>query len=285
MIVLADVEANGLHPTEIHCVCLHILDTGMDLTYTDMEAFSIWVNLQEKIQWVFHNGLGYDVDVINRLTKVHIDPKDVIDTLVCSKLFNYGKFRTHSLKEIGMYLGVYKGDYDGGWEVCTPEMVEYCEQDVKVLKAIFKMLLPSIKDKRFAKALRCEHDFAVICTGMGNTGFPFDKTEGARMLSEIEDEMSVLQEEFDKLLSGGRVEKRRVKLRHRKDGELMATSVRALTENPDTEIDGDEIVVYEPHVFNPGSPKQRVDALWKYGWKPVNKTVGHIKELRNARSR
>ena len=28
--------------------------------------------------------------------------------------------------------------------------------------------------------------------------------------------------------------------------------------------------------FNPGSTKQRIERLWEAGWKPVDKTKGHL---------
>lgn len=282
MIVFADVEGDGLNPTKLHCICVDS-DLYGPLTFTNMDSFATWVkSTPSKITWVFHNGLGYDVDAINKLTDVTINPKDVVDTFVVSRMADYNKFKSHSLKELGEYLKVYKGDYDGGWDTCTPEMIEYCEQDVQVLKAVFNHFKDFIFSPSNRDALRLEHDFAVVCKGMETVGFPFNKSKAEGMLSSITDEMSSLEEEFQNLLGDRRVEKKRVKLRYRKDGELFAFCVRAMSE-PDYEIDGDEIVVYERQEFNPASPKQRIDALWKYGWKPVDKTVGHIKHLRSKR--
>ena len=287
MIVIADVEADGLDPTVIHCVCLET-EHGEKQSFTDMSKFEEWVGKAGKITWVFHNGLSYDVPkAINKLTKVHIDTKDVIDTFVVSKLMNYSKFVTHSLKELGIFLGVHKGDYTGGWEVCTPTMVEYCEQDVEVTKAVFNYYKKDIYNPEYREALRTEHDFACVCYQMEQDGFPFDKASATTLLSEVKEEMNVLEDAFRSLLDDKRVEDRRIKLRYKADGELYASCVKVLANEEDFEIDEDseEIIVYTRSEFNPGSPKQRIDVLWDYGWKPVEKTKGHTKFLREQRRR
>lgn len=283
MLVFADVEADGLKPTKVHCIAVLTPDFEEPILFTDMNIFYRWVSEYKTITWVFHNGLGYDVDAINKLTPVTIDKKNVIDTLVVSKTLNYSRFNTHSLKELGTHLGVYKGGYSGGWDKYTDEMGEYCKQDVKVLKAVYGMYQADIMNPQNKRALRVEHDFATVCKDMSTTGFPFDKEKAELLLDDVQKEMDELEEGFQSLLSSKRVEVKRIKMRYKKDGDLMATSVRALTENPDVEIQGDEIVVYGQSGFNPGSPKQRVDALWEYGWKPVDKTIGHIKSLRSGK--
>ena len=136
-LAIADCEADGLEPTKIHFIRVKTND-GFKFTFFDMSTFIIWAEAYKPQKWVFHNGLGYDCWVINRLVKPSlIDPLSVIDTMVVSKLVNYTKFSTHSLKELGEFLGVHKGEYNGPWDTCTPEMITYGEQDVEVLEAIF----------------------------------------------------------------------------------------------------------------------------------------------------
>ena len=97
----------------------------------------------------------------------------VIDTYVCSQLFDYKKFQTHSLSEIGKYLGVHKGDYTGGFETYSSEMLEYCEQDVEVLEALFLLMLKDINDPDWKEALKTEQDMAYLCYVMNSNGFTF----------------------------------------------------------------------------------------------------------------
>ena len=138
-LVFADIEADGFTPTKIHFIRVKTID-GFTQTFFDMELFKTWVEFYQPDKWIFHNGLGYDVWHINRLVGPLINPRSVIDTFVVSKLVNFEKFNTHSLDELGEFLGIKKLKYGGPWDVCTKEMITYGEQDVEVLEAI---LMPS----------------------------------------------------------------------------------------------------------------------------------------------
>ena len=281
MIVLADIEADGLRPTKIHVIVIKPVGQPR-ITFTDMSKFKSWVKSNEITRWVFHSGLTYDVPVINRLVeKDLIDPQYVIDTFVVSRLVNYMKFNTHSLDEIGKYLGVHKGNYTGGWDVCTTEMIEYCEQDVEVLEAIFNHYRKYILDPSWAKAMRVEHDTAIICNDMQETGFQFNKTEAEKILLEVQTEMTSLESEFRSAFPPTLVEQTRIQVRKKKDGTLFKNVEEALLKYPSTYIDDDGMLVcLDYQGFNPGSSKQRIDKLWDAGWSPTEKTDGHKKYLR-----
>lgn len=275
-IVLADTEANGLDPTKIHFIRVKTLD-GFSFTFFDMDTFTAWVKAYQPHKWVFHNGLGYDVWVINKLVAPLINPRDVIDTAVVSRLVNYKKFNTHSLKELGEFLGVHKGDYTGSWDECNDEMVKYGEQDVEVLHAIWSYFLPQIKDPAWAKAMRVEHDMAIICQDQHNNGFYFDKPTAEVMLVEITQEMKALEDNFATTYPPKLVEVNRIKYRLKKDGSLYSNVEEAYTKYPMTRVEGDELLCFDYEAFNPGSPKHRIDVLWDAGWKPTVKTKGYKK--------
>jgi hypothetical protein len=282
-IAIADVEANGLKPTKIHFIRVKTLD-GFVMTFFDMLAFEAWVTFYQPDKWVFHNGLGYDCWVINRLVKEGlINPFSVIDTMVVSKLVNYSKFSTHSLKELGEYLGVFKGEYTGTWDECTPEMIEYGEQDVEVLEAIFNHYKPQIYDPAWALSMRVEHDTAMVCYDMGKQGFKFDIPKAKAMLEEIESEIKVLEDGFKSAFPPKLVEVKRIKYRTKKDGSLFSSVTDAMEGYPLTKIEGDDLVCFDYEEFNPGSPQQRIDILWEAGWKPKDMTDGHKKFLREKR--
>jgi DNA polymerase I len=281
-IVFADCETDGLNPTKIHCICVKTLD-GFEETYTDMKAFTLFVELYQPDRWVFHNGLGFDVWAINKLVGPLINPMHVVDTFVVSKLVNYQKFTTHSLEELGRYLGVHKGNYVGGWDTCTEEMLEYCKQDVNVLEAIFNHYKQFIVDKSWAKAMRVEHDMAMICQDMTNNGFYFDKPTAENLLNELTSEMQVIEDNFKTTYPAKLVEANRLKNRYKADGTPYATIETALAKYPLTKVEGDELVCFDYKDFNPNSPKDRIDVLWDAGWKPKNKTTGYKKFERDAR--
>lgn len=275
-LVFADIEANGLFPTKIHFIRVKTLD-GFVNTFFDMSVFKTWVEFYQPDKWVFHNGLGYDVWHINRLVAPLINPRSVIDTFVVSRLVAFEKFNTHSLDEIGEFLGIKKLNYDGPWDVCTPEMIEYGEQDVEVLEAIFEYYKDYIYSTDWSKAMRVEHDMAIVSYDMNQNGFSFNKEEGEKLLASVDAEMRELEESFQKEYPPKLVEVNRLKYRTKKDGSLYSTVEEAMGKYPLTRVEGDELICFNYQAFNPGSPVDRIDVLWDAGWKPWMKTKGHKK--------
>jgi len=284
MILIADCETDGFDYTKMHCLSCKPYGTSEAVRrFTDMGKLEEYVDEVKPTKWVFHNGLGFDLYALNELTGIEVAHTDIIDTQVVSKLVNYAKFRTHSLKELGGYLGVYKGDYTGGWDTYTEEMGEYCDQDVLVLEAIFKHYYKYIVDPKWAKSLRVEHEMAHICHNMKKVGFGFDKEGAADLLLNINKEKSELEDSFKAAFGKKLVEAKRIKYRTKEDGTLYSNVIKALGDYPKTLIEGDELVCYEHKEFNPASPKDRIDALWDAGWKPHEKTLGHIKATKKRR--
>lgn len=98
----------------------------------------------------------------------------VIDTLVIAraafpdiKSTDYGRFRNgilpgrligkYSLEAWGYRMGEFKGDFgkqDNAWEIWTPQMTEYCVQDVKVTWKLYERL----KKNRLAERTEAPHN-------------------------------------------------------------------------------------------------------------------------------
>lgn len=282
-LVFADCEANGLTPTKIHCISVYMPSIRFQFTFTDMDQFVRWVESINPSAWVFHNGLGYDVKWINKLVKEGIiDPKKVIDTFVVSRLINYSKFKTHSLKEIGEFLGVFKGDYTGGWETCSEEMISYCEQDVVVTESIYTYYSKFIKDNAWKKSLRVEHDMAWICTQMSDNGFYFAKEAAEKLLNTIETECNELRDSFDKSFPPKLEEIKRIQYRTKSDGTLYKNVQEAFDSFPLCKVEGSELICMDYVPFNPNSKEDRIDVLWEAGWKPTDKTDGYKKLLKES---
>ena len=281
-LVWADIEADGLEPTKIHFIRVKTPE-GFKQTFFDMSVFKTWVEFYRPDKWVFHNGLGYDVWHINRLVAPLINPRSVIDTMVVSRLVAYEKFNTHSLDELGKALGVHKGSYDGPWDVCTTEMIEYGEQDVEVLEAVFNHYKKYIYDPAWAKAMRVEHDMAIVSYDMTQNGFSFAKDDAVALLDKVQGEMDTLETSFQKEFPPKLVEVNRLKYRTKKDGSLFSTVEEAMAKYPLTKIEDEELVCFDYEAFNPGSPIDRIDVLWGAGWKPTMKTKGHKKFEKESR--
>lgn len=279
--VIADIETDGLNPSEIHVCCLKELNKEGVTSVYSKEEFDLYVKSKGTIIWVFHNGLSFDCKWLNRLWSANIDLTKVIDTSVVSRTIDYKKFNTHSLEELGEFLGFPKMEYTGGWEAYTPEMDIYCQNDVLVTEKVFNYFRPHITDPQWKKALRVEHDIAVICDEMQETGFSFNVPEAEVTLQSVKEEMMDLEMSFLSSFPPKLVEVKRIKFRTKKDGSLFSNVTEAITSHPKVEVIGDDLVCYNYKTFNPGSPIDRIDALWDAGWKPYEMTKGHKKWLKS----
>ncbi len=281
MICFADIETDSLDPTKIHLMVVKSYK-GTNVLYNKEDFHSYNRHLKPGV-WVFHNGLNFDVPVLNKLWDAGIDYKKVIDTMVVSKTVNYSGFNTHSLKEIGENLGVHKGEFSGDWSVYSDEMKDYCIQDVEVLEAIFNHYKHMIYDKQWKDALRLEHDTAWLCREMSDNGFYFDKPAAESLLKGITDDMESLEPSFRSGIGQVLKETKRLKQRFKKDGSLYDNVLVAIAEADRVELVDGEYIIYNYEPFNPGSSKQRIDVLYEHGWQPYEKTKGHLKFLRENR--
>lgn len=281
MLAFADIETDGLKPTKIHLLVVKY--NGVVYKIKSKEEYHRMYWKTAPSGWVFHNGLGFDVRVLNRLWDAKIHYTKVIDTLACSKLFNYSKYNTHSLEELGTALGCPKSEYNGDWSVLTKEMEDYCVQDVEVLETIFNHYKPKIYDPAWKKSLRLEHDTAWLCADMSDTGFKFNTKKAEELLEEITKDMDTLEASFRSEIGSVLKENKRLKVRYKKDGSLYDNVLKAITEADKVEMEEDEYIIYKLEPFNPGSPKQRIDVLWQHGWEPTEMTKGHRDYLRKGR--
>ena len=180
-----DLEANGLEATRIHCIVTQDIDTGLVEEYNDEPygdgtfdikedapmrgSYSICNGLSTLMcatNIVSHNGIAYDVPQAQKIYPFfrELNAKHW-DTLILSRFYYpnlleidlrrkwpgmpaklYG---SHSLEAYGYRLKCYKGEFGKttDWAEWTPQMQEYCKQDVAVLVKLWehfqKFLNPS----------------------------------------------------------------------------------------------------------------------------------------------
>ena len=82
--VAMDIETESLDPKYIWVICAEDVETGereqfCNLTTIPEEKERFVEYCKDIDSFVFHNGLGFDVPVINRLLGQVIDPQKVID--------------------------------------------------------------------------------------------------------------------------------------------------------------------------------------------------------------
>lgn len=162
--------------------------------------------------WAGHNIIKYDIPVLRKLFPAIMRTANAFafDTLVVARLvksaieveddkkISAGKFpprlrKAHSLEAWGVRLGELKGDFgkaevpedDTGesiWSKWTPEMQEYCEQDVRVTTRLHKFLIDAAYSDQ---AIQLELAFADILAEMERNGFGFNEAAAGALYAEL----------------------------------------------------------------------------------------------------
>lgn len=273
MALLFDIETDGFleSVTKIHCLVIKDTEKGFVGQYADQPGHKSIREGLETLIWHFKNGsviaghnvIKFDIPVIQKLYPwFKVDQSKVYDTLVVSRLIysdlrerdgaNIEKGRlptklwaSHSLKAWGYRLGVLKGDYketsgEDAFKVFTPEMLEYCVQDVEVTHALYTQLT-SIEYSQ--EAVKGEHEVAFVAALMEQSGWPFD-VQGASVLYAT-------------------LAARRENIRQTMMDTFEPLVIERISEKTGKRLK-DKVIV-----FNPSSRDQIAQRLqMKYGWEP-----------------
>jgi hypothetical protein len=161
-VIVFDIETDGLlnDCTQIHCLIAYDTEAKETYTYSDSGTKEPVVRgvqlLADAVCIAGHNIIGYDIPVLRKFYPWFDRTTGMVDTLLLSRLLHpnlididkrrqwphmplqlYGR---HSLEAYGHRLGEYKGDFSKStdWKQFSPEMEEYCKQDVVVTTKLCK---------------------------------------------------------------------------------------------------------------------------------------------------
>ena len=268
--IVFDIEADGLHPNNVWCIVAKELD-GKIHTFDNTQIEEGIKFLQEADTLIGHNIIGYDIPVLEKLYDVKFNC-NVEDTLVMSRLFNPVRENGHALKAWGWRVGMLKQEQPEDFDSYTPEMLEYCIQDVKLNEAVYKFLIK--EGNLFSqKSIDLEHQVASIIKEQEKTGFFFNTQKAMELLAELKTKQLEVEDEVHNTFTPKLVDDKLVTPYVKKDGEL---SKRGLT---DAEYHKCKMSNnFEPFMrqklvdFNLGSRKQIGEYLIDFGWKPVKFT-------------
>ena len=211
-----DIETDGLLRTisTIHCIVARDLDTDEEYRWdngTIKDGLKFLLTADEL--WG-HNIQGYDYEAIKELFPKWDFKGKTYDTLILSRLFFtdildrdfrsrpanmpanlYGR---HSLEAWGHRLGQHKSEFGkslaGDWSTYTPEMLEYCAQDVVVSCAVAKMFEPKLET--YKGCIETEHKVAALMAWQEREGFPFDVKAAQQLESRLRTELDAISEEM-----------------------------------------------------------------------------------------
>src|SRR5210317_605115 len=143
MKLIFDIETDGLNPSIIWVICA--IKDDKEVTIEMPTKADIELLLEGVTEVIGHNIIGYDIPAVERLLGVSFDNIKITDTLVLSRLYNPSLEGGHSLAKWGERLNFPKGDYDD-WTKLTPEMVGYCQQDVRVTQRLYELLMGKLEE-------------------------------------------------------------------------------------------------------------------------------------------
>ena len=169
--LLFDLESTGLlrRGSTIHCIVMRDtsrIDDPIVFDYKPERAIIQGVKQLEAADTIIgHNIIGYDIPLIKEQHDDFNPRGEILDTLVLSRLYYpniierdyeirpvgmpqrlYGR---HSLEAWGYRLKCFKGDFgkhEAGWDVYTPEMLDYCIQDTLVTARLYELLQRRMND-------------------------------------------------------------------------------------------------------------------------------------------
>ncbi len=188
--IYLDLEANGLDPDTIWCVVTQ--QNGETEVHLDQR--SLRKALEGSVSVCGHNLIGYDLPVLKRLWGLSVAPERIVDTLVLSRLFDPSKSGGHSLRNWGNELGFPKGDHND-WSCLSPEMIDYCIQDVAVTEAVHQRLIAEMVDFD-QQSIDLEHKVQYVVQQQEQNGWLLDQYLCMDLLATFKERMNAIEEEL-----------------------------------------------------------------------------------------
>ena len=268
--IIFDIEADGLNPTVVWCIVAKELDGDVH-TFDNTQIEEGIKFLQTADVLIGHNIIGYDLPTLKRLHNAEFRA-ELEDTLVMSRLYNPIRENGHSLKTWGYRVNCPKQEQPEDFDSYTPEMLEYCIQDVRLNEKVYKSLVE--EGRSFSKeSIVLEQQVANVIKDQERNGFYFDSKQAMTLLADLKAKMFDVETEVQQTFKPKWVDDKMVTPYVRKDGQL---SKRGLTDDEYNRCM--ETNNFEPFMrktlqeFNLGSRKQIGEYLIDFGWKPVKFT-------------
>jgi len=259
--LIFDIETNGLNPSIIWCICGIKDDKMFTLEMPDKQA---WECLMEGVTEVIgHNIIRYDIPVVERLLDVSINCK-ITDTLVMSRLYNPQLEGGHSLAAWGERLKFPKGDYHD-WSALTPEMVEYCQQDVRVTECLYQTLKQKLAPFGDG-SVDLEHSVQTAIATQITNGWLLDERKATDLVAQLQEKQNDLEEAVHEKFRPLPTFVKEIVPKYKKDGSLSTVGLKFLGDKW-TQVDGTFSRIDWPE-FNLGSRQQIGRYLRLFGWKP-----------------
>ena len=293
MDLVFDIETDDLQATKVWCIVAQNPDSGEIFKFPPHKLEEGYKFLTTADRLIGHNIIGFDIPMVQKFGGVDLSNKEVIDTLVLSRLFNPNRDGGHSLESWGFRLGLSKIEFEDYLNYSN-EMLDYCVRDVTLNTLVYKNLRN--ESKGFSKGcIELEQSVAGIIKQQEVNGFKFDMQSALVLLAELREKKQQIEDEVHDTFKPKWVDTKLVTPYIKKDGDL---SKRGLTDDEYARCLN--TMNYEPFMrqtlqdFNLGSRKQIGEYLIDFGWKPERftptgqpivdeKTLSEVTHIREAK--
>ena len=271
-----DIETDGLDAKKIWCISALDVDTEQQYSYGPSELSEGFDMLLKADKLIGHNIIGFDIPVINKLTGLNLMGKELVDTLVLSRLFNPVREGNHGLERWGYALGSPKIEFDQ-YDSYSVEMLKYCEQDVYLNYQVYKALKK--ESKGFSRqSVVLEHETNKILSQQRDHGFLFDVEEATKLLGVLNSRLAEIVNKINECFKP-KQEVRKIFRRYSPQKKLLKTGVDNFGKN--TRVTDEEYTALKTEAFvervyvkdfNPASRQQIGEYLQDFGWEPLEHT-------------
>lgn len=288
-VLVIDTETNALrNPDKIHVICTrdsegNTYEFRQPLLNPDV-ARDFQRHLRDYDWFAGHNIIQYDIlHVLDRLLPGHcLNLENTLDSLVISRLINYNRPGGHSIQQYGEEFKVKKiGTEIEQWDELDQLMVDRCHSDTQINWLILDKYWRIITDPEWQPSIELEQYTAYACGIMSRNGIGFDRSAAHSLKERLEGLLAPMDAEIAKAFPPRPVPVREVTPRLTKFGTLNRNDFRWTGDSDLSMFNGGPFTIIRFEEFNTGSPKQVVDRLNEAGWKPTDKTKGHIEALKS----
>ncbi len=265
--IVFDIEANGLNPDIVWCIIAY---ERCSKTYHEfscpvsLHSFKDWIKEQGELEVIGHNIIGYDIPVLEKLLDVDFSNCKVTDTLVMSRLAQPSREGGHSLENWGQLLGFPKGEHND-WDNFSQDMVEYCQQDVRVNELVYQRLLRDL-DGFGAESLMLEGQVQGIISKQIKNGWLLDQEKAFGLLAKLKERKFDLEDEVHEKFKPLPTFIKEITPKIKKDGSYSVVGLKFLGDHWTTAVAPFSRLDYPE--FNLGSRQQIGRYLQYFGWKP-----------------
>ena len=218
MPLACDIETDGLDATVITALCWIDIETGEEHDCgPDIEA-GLRTLMDYDGELVFHNGVDFDLPVIQELYDWFEPKHPIVDTLVLSRLAyqdmlshdlplwdnakmwavdRRARLGSHGLATWGVRLRigkhVYVDDNDEWPDHYTKRLGQYCLQDCRVTRRLYGHLM---QQPLSPMAVELEHAFSAAMRAVRVRGFAFDVEAAEDLWQTLSDKVAMIEHQL-----------------------------------------------------------------------------------------